>query len=97
MSETHDVERLIEQLRTHEATNDIDKLLSRSGVSSALGLWGRLRDVGGMPPLQPRHVREIIHALYWAKKEARDGDNREPQPTELRLQDDEQCANEKGK
>lgn len=70
MPEAHDVERLIEQLRTHEGTNDIDKLLSRSGASSALELWGRLRDVGGMPPLQPEHVREIVHALYWAKKEA---------------------------
>ena len=74
MSEKHDVGRLIEQLRTHEETTDIDKLIARSGASSALELWGRLRDVGGMPPLQPGHVREIIHALYWAKKEARSAD-----------------------
>ena len=76
------VARLIEQLRAHDETTDIDKLLARSGASSALDMWGRLRDVGGMPPLQPEHVREIVHVLYWDKKEARSADGGHWQPIE---------------
>jgi len=52
--------------RTAEEIAEIDAALVGFPIDPVLDLWGRLMEVGGMPPMQPEHFRECALALQMA-------------------------------